>query len=83
MEKERKQITVSDMQDRLTTIGHKAAFLHDMTMPIADQELHLSYDGSEGLSAILGEIAAELKEIGNGEISEHHTSEPLPLRREA
>ena len=71
------------MQDRLTTIGHKAAFLHDATMPMGDRELHLSYDGSEGLSVILGEIEDELQEIGGAEIIEHHGSEPLPLRREA
>ena len=52
-------------------------------MPMGDRELHLSYDGSEGLSVILGEIADELQEIGGAEIIEHHGSEPLPLRREA
>ena len=86
MEKERKQYAVSDMQDRLTTIGHKVAFLRDAVMPMGDREHYdaqLTYDGSEGLSATLGEIADELDEIGNAKIIEHQKSDPLPLRKEA
>jgi hypothetical protein len=83
---DRKQIKVTDMQDRLSIIRHKAAFLHEAVMPIGGREHYhaqFTYEGSEGLSAILGEIADELAEIGDAEIIGHQGSAPLPLRKEA
>jgi hypothetical protein len=85
-EQERKQIKVVDMQDRLAVIRHKVAFLRDGVMPTGGKEDYhalLTFDSAEGLTAILGEIADELKEIGDAEIIAHPATDPLPLRREA
>ncbi len=70
MEKERKQMSVLEMEDRLYKIAHKLGFLRDAVLPLTDKEHHnsLTYEGAEGMGAVLHDLHGELEEIADAEI---------------
>lgn len=71
MEEERKQLSATDAQERLTVIKHKIAFLHDAITPASpDKEslLDIDYCAAEGLGSILRDIETELQEITDAKI---------------